>query len=87
MATFGIRQRFNWGYHDAASVHRRGLGADRNFGFGPKLTIRVPEDVLRQHYDAAYAEGWVRGYADAEAGRYEGNSGHAWDECATENAV
>lgn len=69
------RVRFNSGYHDATQVVR--MGSEDNYGFGPAFTIRVPEDVLDQHPDRAYA-GWIYGYYEALGGGSTYTSEYAW---------
>lgn len=64
---FEARVRFNWGFHDAAQVVRENWQS-RNFGFGPGLKVKKPEDVLEQHEDSHYAHGWIRGYYEALGG-------------------
>jgi hypothetical protein len=76
---FNNQCRFNSGYHDAALAVREGWATpERNFGFSVSLEIRDPDDVLRKHFDRAYAHGWTHGYWDAKDGLYTGNSEKAW---------
>jgi hypothetical protein len=74
---FEARVHFNWGYHDAVAAHARQAV---NYGFGPTLTITTPADVLRQHYDRAYAMGWTYGYNAAVRGEAASTSDEAWTE-------
>lgn len=75
---FDERERFNWGYHDAADEYQRGR---------PRLTglfgQQTPQYVSRE-FDPAYYEGYVRGLRDARAGQYRNNSRPAWEEYQTE---
>jgi hypothetical protein len=79
---FKNRVRFNWGYHDAAQCVREGwTETGRCFGDnGPLSRATTPEEVLRYHFDASYANGWAAGYRDARAGVYANNSQSAWEE-------
>ena len=80
---FSNRIRFNWGYHDAAqSVNKGWNSVGCNFGFGPTLKINTPGDVLARHPDKFYAEGWIRGYRDAEAKIGTSSSEAAWNSFA-----
>jgi len=86
---FENRVRFNWGYHDAANALKNGWGTpERNFGFSVSMgVINGPEDVLKYHFDKAYAQGWAKGYADYQSGIYAGNSQNAWEECLAAGIV
>lgn len=77
------RQRisFNSGYHDAAHSHEQGWDRpEHHWGFAKQFgeTIRLPEDVLDQHFDKHYAHGWLRGLRDARAGNPVHSSSHAY---------
>lgn len=74
---FENRVRFNWGYHDAASVVRNARQG-QNYGFDQKLNITKPEDVLEQHFDETYARGWLFGYYEALGGGVCEVSDFAW---------
>jgi len=80
---FSNRVRFNWGFHDAAFAVRNGVAnAENNFGFaqgGPLAGLTCPQDVLRKHFDRAYAQGWQGGYNAASDGTYENDSEPAWN--------
>lgn len=84
---FEDRVRFNWGYHDAAQAFREGWGVEKNFGFGPAIRILLPVDVLSQHPDGVYAEGWIRGYCDARDGKDTTSSESAWEEAEANGDV
>ena len=86
---FENRVRFNWGYHGAACALRNGWGTPKaNFGFSVSMgVINGPEDVLKFHFDKAYAHGWAQGFADYQGGNYEGNSQKAWDKCLADGIV
>lgn len=79
LPTFENRVRFNWGYHDAALVVEQNWQSS-NYGFGPTLKITCPADVLSQHFDPTYAQGWTRGYRDASNGIATDTSEPAWIE-------
>lgn len=64
------RVRFNWGYHDAKHDHTS--KRTRPDGLG-KYTI------LENHFDPAYAEGWLRGWQDCENGAHSNSSESAWE--------
>jgi hypothetical protein len=79
---FSNRVRFNWGFHDAVQTVREHWNTtERNFGFGRgTLDIRTPTDVLDQHHDKSYAEGWYYGYYEALGGISTcKSSSHAWE--------
>jgi hypothetical protein len=90
---FENRVRFNWGYHDAAQAVREGWNtAEMNFGFarGGVLKITCVKDVLEQHFDREYAQGWQQGYFDSEDGMYDANgqnSEAAWQRCKVAGLV
>lgn len=86
---FENRVRFNWGYHGAASALKNGWGTPRgNFGFSVSMgVINGPEDVLKCHFDKAYAQGWAKGYADYQSGKYAESSQNAWEECLAAGLV
>lgn len=83
---FENQVRFNWGYHDAAQAVREGWdNRESNFGFccvGPLANLSSVSDILKRHFDSAYAQGWQAGYNDAKDGMYEArgrNSREAWE--------
>ena len=90
---FENRVRFNWGFHDAAlAVQKSWDTASRNYGFGSFISVLAPSDVLANHPDHEYAEGWFAGYCEAKEALYAGNnrpetSDKAWMEAVAAGKV
>ena len=61
--TFTDQVLFNWGYHDAALDLREG---------------RANKWAETPHTKAAYPAGYLAGFKDAQGGRYNDDSSHAW---------
>lgn len=63
--------RFNWGYHDGAG--------DYDARSQPRPDGLTVSTIREQHYDPAYAEGYVSGWHDARDGAYSRSSQPAWE--------